>query len=381
MRARDFLYEAAAPAIGRKYQHIEDLVFTNGSTGGQHAVERLRDMLTHGDSIELKWDGSPVVYWGRDEDRTFRMVPKNAWEYAKRGRMELEGGINVRANSAEDVAKFVAGTGRVDPEQEAQRRAFASQLASLWPLLERAAPKTGYLEGGLLFWPAHPPVLNKQTGEYDFQPNVTEFHVRADSALGKRIARAKVMIAATGYYPTFGSSDEGRAEDLDQLSTAEVIVQGTTYVNQPPRVDTRALDAAAEYIEKNSAAIDAFLAPKPGLSKPGDVLYKFYNQNLRLPGVKARFQQWAQENLSAGQSAKILADTKGLDAVLNSVEQITAVKEQMIAAISGGTYGDVRQTRPEGYVQAHPGRPYKYDMPGQFVKTISQATWSPRKDA
>jgi hypothetical protein len=380
MRAKEFLSEAAAPTIGRKYQHVEDLVFTNGSAGGQHAIERLRDMLTHGNSIELKWDGSPVVYWGRDEDGTFRMVPKNAWEYAKRGKTELEGGINIRANTPQDVADFVTGTGRVDPEQEAQRRAFAGQLASLWPMLEAAAPEKGYLEGGILFWPAQPPVLNKQTGEYDFQPNVTEFHVRADSALGKRIARAKLMIAATGFYPTFGSSDEGRADNLEQLSTADVIVQGTTYVNQPPRVDTKALDAAAAYISQNSAAIDAFLAPKAGLSKPGDVLYKFYNQNLRLQGVKAKFQQWAQENLSAGQSAKVLADAKGLDAVLNSVEQITAVKEQMIAAISSGTYGDVRQTRPEGYVQAHPGRPYKYDMPGQFVKTISQATWSPRKD-
>lgn len=379
MRARDFLTEAAPPAIGRKYQHIEDLVFTNGVTGGLHAIERLQDMATTGGSIELKWDGSPVVYWGRDEDGTFRMVPKNAWEYAKRGKMELEGGINIRANSPQDVANFVTGTGRVDPAQEAQRKAFAGQLAALWPLLEKAAPKRGYLEGGILFWPAQPPTLNKQTGEYDFQPNVTEFHVKANSELGKRISKAKMMIAATGYYDSFGSSEEGRTDNVSQLSTPDVIVQGTTYVEQPPRIDTRALEAAKKYLVANRADIDAFLAAKPGLSKPGEVLYKFYNQNLRIVGAKDRFEAWVKDNLSSGQQAKVLSDPKGLAAVLNSVEMITNIKEQMIAAISGGTYGDIRQTRPEGYAQAYPERDWKNPMPGQFVKTISQSTWSPRK--
>jgi len=67
--------------VGRKYQHIEDLVFTDGSVGGLHAVERLRDMTAKGKGIELKWDGSPVIYWGRDEQGVFHMFPKNAWDY------------------------------------------------------------------------------------------------------------------------------------------------------------------------------------------------------------------------------------------------------------------------------------------------------------
>ena len=46
-----------ATDIGRKYQHIEDLLLSNGSHGGLHAVERLRDMATTGGSLELKWDG------------------------------------------------------------------------------------------------------------------------------------------------------------------------------------------------------------------------------------------------------------------------------------------------------------------------------------
>lgn len=379
MRAREFLYEAAPPAIGRKYQHIEDLVFTNGSKGGLHAVERLQDMATTGGSIELKWDGSPVVYWGRDEG-VFRMIPKNAWEYAKRGKMELDDGTNIRADNPQDVANFITNTGRVDPEQAKLRQKFAGQLAALWPMLEAASPAEGFLEGGLLFWPAQPALLNKQTGEYDFTPNVTTFHVRSDSELGKRISKAKVMIAATGFYPSFGSSEEGRLDNLSQLSTKDVIVQGTTYVEEPPKVDLKALSKIESFISKNAAAIDAFLAPKPGLSKPGEVLYKFYNQTLRTDTAKDKFIDWAEANLSGGQKAKIFADRKGLDAVLNSVHMLTVAKEDMIAKLSSGTYGDIRQTKPEGYAQAYPERGWKNPMPGQFVKTISQTTWSPRKD-
>jgi hypothetical protein len=47
----------AAGQVGRKYQHIEDLVISNGSQGAMHAIERMRHMLDNYDSIELKWDG------------------------------------------------------------------------------------------------------------------------------------------------------------------------------------------------------------------------------------------------------------------------------------------------------------------------------------
>jgi len=379
MRSKEFLTEADVAQVGRKYQHIEDLVFTNGSRGGLHAVERLRHMGEEGAQIELKWDGMPVVYWGRDADGTFRMVTKNAWEYAKRGKLELENGINVRANSPQDVAAFVTGTGRVDPDKQKERDQYAGKLAQLWPLLEKASPKQGYLEGGILFWAAMPPLVNKQTNEYDFKPNITEFHVAMNSNLGKRISKAKMMIAATGYYDSFGSSDEGRLDNVESLSTGDVIVQGTTYVEQPPKLDTAALDRIEKYIKENASSIDAFLTAKPGLKSPANVVYMFLNKNLRGSNLIEAFKTWAGENLSKGQFEKVMADLKGLGAILNAVEMITTVKEQMIAELSSQTHGGIRQTKPEGYAQAYPSKDFKYPLPGQFVKTISQQTWAPRK--
>lgn len=51
------LLEAVQPKVGRKYQHVEDLVLSHGYVGGKHAVERLRDLQDQGGTVELKWDG------------------------------------------------------------------------------------------------------------------------------------------------------------------------------------------------------------------------------------------------------------------------------------------------------------------------------------
>ena len=379
MKIRELIMEAA-PTVGRKYQHVEDLVFTNGSGGGLHAVERLQSMTQEGHGIELKWDGSPVMYWGKDEQGRFSMIPKNAWEYLKRGKTEVSPGVPTAMYSPEDIKNFVLGTGKATPEQAPQREAYAQELMNLWPYFEKVSPQKGYVEGGLLFYPSKPAQLNPQTQEYDFTPNITSFHIPVASELGKKIKSAKVMVAVTGFYDTLGSSDEGRFPNAEQLSNREVIVQGTTYVEKPPALDTAGLQKVEQFITANAAAIDMFLAPKPGLSKPGDILYKFYNQNLRTPGVKDKFQEWVTANVSGGQAQKILSDQKGLNAVLQSVDMLSQEKLKLIQLISAGTHGGIRQTKPEGYVQAHPGTQFKNDLPGQFVKTIDQANWAPRKD-
>jgi len=372
------LLEAAAPTVGRKYQHIEDLVFTNGSNGGLHAIERLRHMTNKGGSIELKWDGSPVVYWGRDEQGKFHMFPKNAWDYVKRGTTETKSGVRTMMNDPDDVSQFILGTGNTQPGQEQQRQDFAVGLAQLWPYFEKISPKKGYIEGGILFSPIQPAVLNPSTNEYDFTPNITSFHIPAGSILGKKIAKAKVMIAATGYYTHIGA-DETRYPDAGKLSKPDVIVQGTTYVEHAPKVNDEGLKHTEAFIKQNKAAIDSFVAGQPGLSKPGDVLYTFFNQNLRVAGVKQKFTKWASEKLSASQAQKVLSHP-GLDAILTAVELLTHEKMKVITSLSSGTHGGIRQTKPEGYVQAHPGGKFKNDLPGQFVKTIDQANWAPRKD-
>jgi hypothetical protein len=372
MKINDLLTESQLPMVGRRYQHIEDLVFTNGSVGGLHAAERLKQIATEGTNIELKWDGSPVLYWGRDNQGQFSMMPKNAWDYIKRGKTQLDNGVSTVMHTANDVENFIINTGKPSP----MRESFAKRVAGLWSYLKDASPTYGYVEGSVLFDHIQRPLL--ENNEYNFTPNITSFHIPKDSQLGQRIAEAKVMVAVTGYYDTIGSVNESRFQDSATLSTRDVIVQGTTFVEKTPTVSTLGIDLAERLIEEHAEIIDNFLKPVSGMSKPGEILYKFFNQNLRVPGVKHKFQEWAIANLSAKQAQKILSQP-GLNTVLSIVETLTQEKMQVIEAISSVPHNSIRQTKPEGYAQAHPGKEFKRDLPGQFIKMIDQANWSPRK--
>jgi len=383
MKLNEFITEAAGPSVGRKYQHIEDLVLSNGSHGGLHAVERLKHMGEEGGNIELKWDGMPVVYWGRDEQGNFGMFPKNAWQYLKSGKTETSSGASTVMRSPDDVKAFVMGTGSGDPKA---RQQFANQFAGLWPYFEKISPKQGYLEGGLLFYPGTKPdgtsampVLNPETNTYDFTPNITTFHIPVDSDLGKKIKQSKVMVAATGYFSTMGSSDEQRLPNAESLSVPGVIVQGTTYVQEPVPLDTKGLESMEKFLTSNAKLIDNYLAPKPGLSNPGGELYTYLNKHLRTEGLLADFPDWAKANLSAKKAETLLSDPAGLKATLGAVEGLSKQKNVLISQLSQGLHGGIKQTKPEGYVQAHPGKQFNYDMPGQFIKTIDQTNWAPKE--
>jgi hypothetical protein len=285
--------------------------------------------------------------------------------------------------SPNDVKAFVMGTGSGDPKA---RQKFANQFASLWPYFEKISPKQGYLEGGLLFYPGTKPdgtsampVLNSKTNTYDFTPNITTFHIPVDSELGKKISKSKVMVAATGYYATMGSSDEQRLPNAESLSVPGVIVQGTTYVQEPVPLDTKGLDSMEAFLKANAKLIDNYLAPKPGLSNPGGELYTYLNKHLRTEGLLADFPDWANANLSAKKAETLLNDPKGLKATLGAVEGLGNQKNVLINQLSQGLHGGIKQTKPEGYVQAHPGKQFNYDMPGQFIKTIDQTNWSPKE--
>lgn len=371
----------AAGQVGRKYQHIEDLVIANGSYGGLHAVERMRYMVDRYDSIELKWDGMPVVYWGRDEKGVFHMFPKNAWQYVKSGKTQTSSGASTIMNSPKDVYNFIMGTGSGDDS----RAGFAEMFAKLWPYFEKISPKKGFIEGGLLFYPgtnadgkSAMPQLNPRTKTYDFKPNITGFHIPVDSDLGKSISKAKMMVAATGYYANY-KAEESRLPNAEQLSTSDVIVQGTTYVEEMPGVNTSGLDKVEQFIESNAKIIDNYLAPKPGLKSPGNELYTYLNQHLRTRGLVRDFPTWAQQNLSEKKAQTMLADVEGYQKTLGAVEALTNEKMNIIKSLSSAIHHGIMQTNPEGYVQAHPEINLKHPLPGQFVKLIDQLNWKPRK--
>jgi len=72
MRANEFLKEAEAAVqkkLGRAFNHLEDLVFFHGSRGTIEALDHIREIATieGAQSVRMKWDGNPQIYWGREK--------------------------------------------------------------------------------------------------------------------------------------------------------------------------------------------------------------------------------------------------------------------------------------------------------------------------
>jgi hypothetical protein len=185
------------------------------------------------------------------------------------------------------------------------------------------------------------------------------------------------MVAATGFYDTLGSKSESRYPNAESLSTGDVIVQGTTYVEQMPKVNTSGLDKVAGFIQQNAQVINNYLTSS---NKSGD-LYTYLNQHLRTTGLVKDFPAWAKSNLSEKKANLMLSDQSGYKAILGAVEALTNEKMKIIKALSSGLHGGLMQTNPEGYVQAHPEINFNNPLPGQFIKLIDQLNWNPKQNA
>ena len=158
MRYRELV---EAKPLGRAFNHLEDLVFFYGSAGTIEALEHLKDFATAegSNSIRMKWDGNPQIYWGREENGgPLVLGGHNAWSKG------------VAAKSPEEVADFIinqSGSPKTPDEVQA-RKVFGYTFASLYDEFDKATPTdfVGYVYADGLFL-SKP---EKKDGVYTFCP-------------------------------------------------------------------------------------------------------------------------------------------------------------------------------------------------------------------
>jgi hypothetical protein len=368
MRAFEFLTEAeAAPApkkVGREFNHLEDLVFTEPG-GAKRAVEVLKGLSQDAKDVSIKWDGNPTVYWGRDEDGTFRMVGKNNW-----GREEG------KSNSPEELKQFINSRGK----GEEWRAKFASDMASLWPVFEAATPQdfVGYVYGDILFHPGKP--KQGASGKISFTPNQTTYSVVGASEVGRKIARAKVGVAAHKVLEYFG--DKGGIDFTDAESFSgnpDLAIFGQTYVSHQPAVNADNIGTIEKLANSQSAAIDKLLTPVKGLSGLQTIIYTFVNNQSKAKALDKidtkSFLGWLPTSkVSPGQQQKIAeindANAGVMDSMFQLVREIMKAKDEIIAELDQAE-GDITAStggKPggEGYMSGK-----------DAVKLVPRDRWTP----
>lgn len=383
MRVTDFLFEAEqrlaeAKLKGRAFNHLEDLVFFYGTEGVSEALDHLREVATAegSQSIRMKWDGAPQVYWGREtKGGPLLLAGHNGW------------GRGVKTDNPAELQDFIAnGSGNPrTPEEKANRDAFAKQFASWYPYFDRATPKefTGFVYADGLFFER--PELDKQ-GVYNFCPNPksqTCYHVKADSELGRRISKADIMVVGHGYFPEYGMPDQMQ-RPMDDFSmfngTPELIVMGPIYNTKPVEIELNRLDDAQEYARRHARNIDGFLEGMKGLSDLKEIIYRYVNQSAKAKQLDnisgSHFFDWlGKSNVSAPKQEKIaqLNSTYGnaIDQIITLVKMIQAVKDEVIDQVEG-PQGDIWDSHGEGRVR-YAGDGKKFGN----VKFVPRKRWTP----
>ena len=348
MRAFEFLTETAPPApkkVGREFNHLEDLVFTEPN-GGKKAVELLKGIAQDSKDVSIKWDGNPTVYWGRENNGQFRMVGKNNW-----GREEG------KSSSPEELKQFILSRGK----GEDWREKFASDMASLWPIFEKATPADfrGYVYGDILFHPGKP--YEGGNGRISFTPNQTTYSVRGTSDIGRKLAKAKIAVAVHKHLDYFGDKGGEPISDVGLFNgTPDLVVFGQTYVSHQPAVNADNLAAIEKIVNTKSGVIDQFLAPVAGMGYLQDTIYTFVNNQSKakqLQNINSKaFFDWLAAN--PAKLKKISEHSQKhpgvMDLIFQLVTELMKAKDEVIRELDAAK-GDIEQHtggKPggEGYV-------------------------------
>ncbi len=383
MRAKEFLREAEAAVakkLGRAFNHLEDLVFFHGSAGTLEALEHIREIASAegAQSVRMKWDGNPQIYWGRERaGGPLILAGHNGWSKG------------YKTDNPRDLQDFIAnksGSPKT-PEEQAARNEFAKTFADLYPLFDEATPQdfVGFVYADGLF--LQQPQLDAE-GVYTFCPNPksqTCYHVRGDSELGKRIAGAQVMVVGHAFFPQFGMDDNDQEpiDDFSQFNTTKaLIVQGPVYNSQPVNVDNQSIVDVESYLKANSRQIDSFLGGAPGLSDLKNIIYTFVNQTAKAKQLNNidtdMFFNWlSNSKVSKPKQDKIMQLSQqyngALDSIFNLVRQIMDLKDSIIDQIEQGAKGEIWDTHGEGRVRYAP-------QGKQFgnVKLVPRKRWTPQ---
>ena len=367
MRFWELLTEAEAPApkkVGREFQHLEDLVFTE-TKGALRAVMVLKNLAQDAKNVSIKWDGNPTVYWGRDEDGTFRMVGKNNW-----GREEG------KSSSAEELAAFINSRGK----GEEWRAKFAGDMAAMWPIFEKATPKDfrGYIYGDILFHPGKS--YEGANGKISFTPNQTTYSVKGNSDTGRKVARAKIAVAAHKAFEYFGDKSGEDFNEPELFDTnPDLLVFGQTYISYQPAVNADNLKVIEKLANQHAAGIDKLLSPILGLSGLQNIIYTFVNNQSKAKALdkinSETFFAWLPTSkVSAGQQQKIAelntANPGTMDAMFMLVIELMKAKDEIIRELD----------QAEGDVVAHTGGKAGgegYMSTRDAVKLVPRDRWTP----
>jgi hypothetical protein len=344
-----------------RIDHAEDLVYLQGSQGAMRALQSLRSMAKGGaGNVTLKWDGSPAVIFGRNENGEFVLTDKSGFG-AK--------GYDGKATSGEALQKMLmARPGASNPDKVKRDRytKFANNMGQAYSVFEKAVPESyrGYFKGDLLYYTT-PQVIEKN---FVFKPNIVEYAVDVASDLGKKIAKSTAGVVIHRMVDQDGS--ESPLKDLDIFQGNSLLVVPPVTIEEPAQVPNEDISRLEQIIKKDAADIDSLLDQNKlrqmKMTNFSKIIYSYMNSKVDtgLDNLGRDFPKWldTRKDISIGKKQKVLEYIKqNMNAWTSLFEVITGVmkaKDSIIADLDSrpGTVSSKTDGKEggEGYVLAHP---------------------------
>lgn len=306
--------------VGRNLQHLEDLVFVDGADGARRALSVLERFGSDVSDVSIKWDGTPAVIFGRDENGDFILTDLAGFN-AK--------GYDGRVKSAQALEKMLLNRG--NREVDDARREFAASMRDTWTAFESATPENfrGFIHGDLLYKQT-PPVKN---GHYVFTPNKVTYSVKVDSDYGKRIAQSDVGVVIHTYTDLDGDVKQA---DPKMLQEGRLFVMPPVVMKKAPGNDVKGLEQLRAQVERDANIIDKLVEPQPGLSDIRNIIYTYVNQMSRAKRwdeLKTGFADWLRDSkVSRNKQEKILnsPEFKHYPKLFDLVLKIQSMKNRVI---------------------------------------------------
>ena len=336
-----------------RIDHAEDYVIFQGSKGAAHALESLKRLEQGGHSdTTIKWDGSPAIIFGRNENGEFVFTDKSG--FVKKGGVE-------RATSGDDLARFLLNRGGGANRDKPDRIEFASKMRESFALYEKAMPKDfrGYFKGDLLYYNT-PPIENNS---FVFTPNIVTYRVNVDSELGKKITQSKSGVVLHRQVDDQGNEGPITIDPNTFFEGNDILVIPPVTVSKAPKVVDEDIKNLQAMVSRNAGAIDKLLAKdvlaELKLADFDKILYLYVNQT----NMQKDFFEWLKTSkVSLPKQQRIIdhigGNKQGFDALWEIASSIQTVKNDIIKQFDNHD-ADVKASigndaGGEGYVIAHP---------------------------
>lgn len=335
---------------GARIQHLEDLILWSGSAGAAKAIATLHQVESNPGSVTIKWDGSPAIIFGRNEDGKFVLTDKSGF-----GAKGYDGRVT-SADGLEAMLKNRPGYAK-DPSKYG---AFAESMKGIWDAVESAVPVNfrGYVHGDLLYF-KRPQVKD---GKFIFQPNTTTYSVEVKSEVGNKIANSDVGVVV---HKAIGLDGSVSDVDMTQFQNGRTLVMPPATMTQSPGVDIPAVDKLDAYLKQNASDIDKFfnIPAEMKMSNLSDLLYNYINSAVKtgkLNSLGNDFAEWVESNnkISAQKKQRLMQwvndNVNGFNAIFTFIKEIKKIKNQVISSLDNQP-ADIQastggQAGGEGYV-------------------------------